>query len=175
MQQFRLPDPGEGLVEAEIVSWKVKPGDQVKVNDIVVEVETAKSLVELPIPWAGTVGELLVAEGDTVEVGTPIITIDTGEGGGSGSTAEGGATEVADVTAEERPDDMVPEATPAPETPAEETKREANLVGYGPSEGATTRRRRRGEAAEAPASTARPLAKPPVRKYAKDMGVDLSQ
>ncbi len=222
MQQFRLPDPGEGLVEAEIVSWKVKPGDQVKVNDIVVEVETAKSLVELPIPWSGTVTELLVKEGDTVEVGTPIITIDTGEAGGSGSTAEGGETTTADVTAPERGDDMVPEA--------EAPKREANLVGYGPSEGDTRRRRRRGipeptapgpatpgetapaahlapPAATAPApepapapqpapepaaapqaspaaapqqpagapTGARPLAKPPVRKYAKDMGVDLSQ
>src|ERR1044072_2498269 len=75
--QFKLPDVGEGLTEAEIVSWKVKPGDSVKVNDIIVEIETAKSLVELPCPWAGTVETLLVNEGATVEVGTPIIGVAT--------------------------------------------------------------------------------------------------
>ena len=63
VKTFNLPDPGEGLTEAEIVSWRVAPGDPVKVNDIVVEIETSKSLVELPIPWEGTVGELLAAEG----------------------------------------------------------------------------------------------------------------
>ena len=80
MKQFKLPDVGEGLTEAEIVSWKVKPGDTVKVNEIVVEIETAKSLVELPSPFAGVVGELLVPEGTTVDVGTPIITVDDGSG-----------------------------------------------------------------------------------------------
>ena len=80
MKQFKLPDVGEGLTEAEIVSWKVKPGDTVKVNEIVVEIETAKSLVELPSPFAGVVSELLVPEGTTVDVGTPIITVDDGTG-----------------------------------------------------------------------------------------------
>ena len=75
---FRLPDPGEGLVEADIVTWRVAVGDEVKINDILVEVETSKSLVELPTPYAGTVTELLVNEGDTVNVGTPIISIDDG-------------------------------------------------------------------------------------------------
>ena len=76
LQHFTLPDPGEGLTEAEIVSWKVQPGDAITVNQIIIEVETAKSLVELPIPFAGTVSELLVAEGDTVEVGAPIIAVE---------------------------------------------------------------------------------------------------
>ena len=67
VKQFNLPDPGEGLTEAEIVTWKVKVGDTVKVNDIVVEIETAKSLVELPVPYAGTVTDLLVPEGETVD------------------------------------------------------------------------------------------------------------
>ena len=71
--EFELPDVGEGLTEAEIVSWKVKPGDTIVVNQVIVEIETAKSLVELPSPFAGTVSALLVAEGETVEVGTPII------------------------------------------------------------------------------------------------------
>ena len=70
LREFKLPDPGEGLTEAELVTWHVAVGDTVKVNDIVVEVETAKSLVELPVPFAGTVASLHAAEGDTVEVGT---------------------------------------------------------------------------------------------------------
>ncbi len=81
LREFQLPDVGEGLTEAEIVTWKVKPGDTVKVNDIIVEIETAKSLVELPVPFAGTVASLDASEGDTVDVGTPIITIDDGLGG----------------------------------------------------------------------------------------------
>jgi len=78
VKDFRLPDPGEGLVEAEIVTWRVAVGDEVQVNDIVVEVETSKSLVELPVPYAGRVVALLVNEGDLVEVGAPIISIDDG-------------------------------------------------------------------------------------------------
>ena len=74
--EFRLPDPGEGLVEAEIVTWRVAVGDVVKVNDILVEIETAKSLVELPSPYAGVVGELLVSEGDTVAEGDTIVVIE---------------------------------------------------------------------------------------------------
>ena len=91
VKQFNLPDPGEGLVEAEIVTWKVKVGDTVKINDIIVEIETAKSLVELPVPYAGTVTELLVPEGETVAVGTPIIAVDTGvDDGTAAGTGDAG-------------------------------------------------------------------------------------
>ena len=96
VKQFKLPDVGEGLTEAEIVSWKVKPGDTVKVNQIVVEIETAKSLVELPCPFAGVVGELLVDEGKTVDVGTPIITVDIGGPGGAAVPVEAVAPQVAE-------------------------------------------------------------------------------
>jgi len=75
LNKFNLPDVGEGLTEAEIVSWKVKPGDAVAINDVLCEIETAKSLVELPSPFAGTVTELLVPEGVTVDVGTAIISV----------------------------------------------------------------------------------------------------
>jgi len=78
MSEYLLPDVGEGLIEAEIVTWKVKVGDDVKINDIIVEIETAKSLVELPSPYAGVVEALLVPEGETVPVGTPIIRIGDG-------------------------------------------------------------------------------------------------
>ena len=75
MPEYLLPDVGEGLTEAEIVAWKVKVGDVIAINDIVCEIETAKSIVELPSPYAGTVTALLVAEGETIAVGTPIIAI----------------------------------------------------------------------------------------------------
>jgi 2-oxoisovalerate dehydrogenase E2 component (dihydrolipoyl transacylase) len=194
LQSFRLPDPGEGLVEADIVTWRVAVGNQVKINDILVEVETSKSLVELPSPYAGTVTELLVNEGDTVEVGAPIISIDDGVADAAPEAGGGGE------------DAQVP-----------------NLVGYGPRSGTAKRRPRReagdgpveahdqiadtfsvhapvsrraddreplqperdapsgaplpgpGEAAPALTPTGGAvLAKPPVRKLAKDLGIDLA-
>jgi 2-oxoisovalerate dehydrogenase E2 component (dihydrolipoyl transacylase) len=87
LNTFNLPDVGEGLTEAEIVQWKVAPGAPVAVNDVICEIETAKSLVELSSPFAGTVSELLVPEGETIEVGTPIISV---EDGGAGATGSGG-------------------------------------------------------------------------------------
>ena len=227
MKQFKLPDVGEGLTEAEIVSWKVKPGDTVKVNEIIVEIETAKSLVELPCPFAGTVAELLVPEGTTVDVGTPIITVD------DGSAASAPAAPAA-APAEASPprDDMAPAApsaaaevgTPGAEEAVEPGLiggpapggRTSVLVGYGPRTTTAQRRPRKGAtpaaesaataqqavqtsmmttptpvqeppvetaAPSAPAHTepaltngapARVLAKPPVRKLAKDLGVDLT-
>lgn len=89
MSEFLLPDVGEGLTEAEIVAWKVKVGDTVEINDVIVEIETAKSLVELPSPFEGTVQALLVAEGETVPVGTPIIAI--GAAGEAPAPAAAGA------------------------------------------------------------------------------------
>ncbi|MGL4339262.1 MAG: dihydrolipoamide acetyltransferase family protein [Rhodoglobus sp.] len=173
---FTLPDVGEGLTEAEIVSWKVQLGDTVMVNQVLVEIETAKSLVELPSPFAGVVVALLVAEGQTVEVGTPIITVGTGvepAGGDAADSPEGSI--VADTSA----------------TVAPEEKSGAVLVGYGVG-GHGGSRRRVAESAGlvasgAAASAARPrpssvpaasasviIAKPPIRKLAKDLGVDLA-
>ena len=96
MPEYLLPDVGEGLTEAEIVAWKVKVGDVIAINDIVVEIETAKSLVELPSPYAGTVTALLVNEGETIAVGTPIIAI----GDGSEAAAPGA---VGDADRRDRP------------------------------------------------------------------------
>jgi 2-oxoisovalerate dehydrogenase E2 component (dihydrolipoyl transacylase) len=203
VKHFNLPDPGEGLVEAEIVTWKVKVGDLVKVNDIFVEIETAKSLVELPVPYAGTVTALLVSEGDTVEVGTPIISIDDGLGGDDApvtappTTTVAGISNAATSTATTSDDEIE-----AAKTGAATGERVANLVGYGPRVTSGKRRARKGPSPAAmttaqvnqafstvpaqPESLAaqrvsfRPpggkaLAKPPVRKFAKDLGVDLSQ
>ncbi|HEY0902865.1 MAG TPA: dihydrolipoamide acetyltransferase family protein [Marmoricola sp.] len=95
MSEYLLPDVGEGLTEAEIVTWKVKVGDDVKINDVVVEIETAKSLVELPSPYAGVVSALLVTEGETVPVGTPIIRIEDGvAAAASGPAPAAGAAEI---------------------------------------------------------------------------------
>ena len=94
MPEYLLPDVGEGLTEAEIVTWKVKVGDQVAINDVVVEIETAKSLVELPSPYAGEVTAILVAEGETIPVGTPIIAIGAAEPAAAKSDS-GGSVEMA--------------------------------------------------------------------------------
>ena len=93
MSEFLLPDVGEGLTEAEIVAWKVKVGDTVEINDVIVEIETAKSLVELPSPFEGTVLAQLVPEGETVPVGTPIIAI-----GAPGEEPPSGAAPAAEQT-----------------------------------------------------------------------------
>ncbi|MFZ1383490.1 MAG: biotin/lipoyl-containing protein, partial [Propionicimonas sp.] len=119
MYEFKLPDPGEGLLEAEVVSWRVAVGDTVAVNDILLEIETAKSLVELPSPYAGTVAELLVAEGDTVSVGTLIIRI-AGAGEATGAVVTG---EVQDSNGEPALGSDAP-----PEPPAEPSAT-AMLVG----------------------------------------------
>ena len=78
LKEFKLPDVGEGLTEADIVAWHVKPGDPVEDGQIIVEIETAKAVVELPCPWDGTVTRLLAEEGQTVEVGVPIIAVEVG-------------------------------------------------------------------------------------------------
>ncbi|HWT34463.1 MAG TPA: dihydrolipoamide acetyltransferase family protein [Microbacterium sp.] len=153
-QTFVLPDVGEGLTEAEIVSWRVAPGDAVAVNDVLVEIETAKSLVELPSPFEGTVGELLIAEGTTVDVGTAIITIV-----GAGASA--------DVTAG-RSEHGAPEAAEADEATG------SVLVGYGTGGQVQSRRRPAPKPAqERVAASVGVVAKPPVRKLARDLGVDL--
>ncbi|RBQ17868.1 2-oxo acid dehydrogenase subunit E2 [Spongiactinospora rosea] len=161
-REFKLPDVGEGLTEAEIVRWHVSQGDTVKLNQIIVEIETAKAVVELPSPFEGTVSAVLVQDGTTVDVGTPIITIDDG------------AAEA--------------EAPASASAPASEEKRTPVLVGYGVKAGASKRRPRKAAAAEeVPEEVPEPqvpvargasapgvLAKPPVRKLAKDLGVDLA-
>ncbi len=209
IQQFRLPDVGEGLVEAEIVSWKVKPGDTVKLNDTVVEIETAKSLVELPVPFAGTVTELLVPEGETVPVGTPIISVQTAEASPGDLTPAAGGTGAEDLVPSIPDGDEIEAGKIGGVAPGGRT---AVLVGYGPKTTEAKRRPRKGAptpgGAAVPAAVPAPapaapvqrrrvgsgcrllpqalvaegnesggsvhvLAKPPVRKLAKDLGIDL--
>ncbi|MEN3540885.1 dihydrolipoamide acetyltransferase family protein [Microbispora sp. ZYX-F-249] len=220
LREFRLPDVGEGLTEAEIVKWHVAPGDSVKINQTIVEIETAKAVVELPCPYEGTVSALMAGEGQTVDVGAPIISVEDGVGGDSAGPGR-----------EALADDMVPDvrkaqapahaSAPAPAQASAKEERQPVLVGYGVKTSATRRRPRKPASpapsvsapsvsapsvpaapappAAAPAATvpataagvasvagvaqgdgagasvrARVLAKPPVRKLAKDLGVDLA-
>jgi 2-oxoisovalerate dehydrogenase E2 component (dihydrolipoyl transacylase) len=223
LNKFNLPDVGEGLTEAEIVSWKVKPGDAVAINDVLCEIETAKSIVELPSPFAGTVTELLVPEGVTIDVGTAIISV---------TSAVAGDPSPADVRAPETPVQPMYGKLPASHGGATESASATDsplaggpLVGSGPKADAVKRRPRiaRGStnggaaaaltvnapelepvqprtpaevSAVAPAAPAGPttepvdnrptfggaitglvnkvLAKPPVRKIARDLGIDLA-
>ncbi len=238
MKEFRLPDPGEGLVEADIVRWVVHEGDEVKVNDILVEIETAKSIVELPSPWAGRIARLIVEEGATVEVGAPIILIDDGTGAAAQpAQTSPNAENVEDAVVEEAPvveeATVVDEASAEPAAPAREApaataepaaESEAFLVGYGVKSASLARRPRKtaaglgkpigpvseqvadsyvadqpvsrpidqatttgpitaeasggplprpGQAPKAASASKRALAKPPVRRLARDLGLDL--
>ncbi len=212
LKQFRLPDVGEGLTEADIVKWHVQPGDKITINQVIVEIETAKAVVELPSPYEGVVAALLVPEGTTADVGTPIISVEVGPDAGTGEhpPAPRGSTSA----------DLVPpppaEAGVEPGihgTLAPKEERQSVLVGYGVKVGSTTRRPRKAPSASAPARSARPasppapaasgpaaspapaisgpavsgalatpagpgtavLAKPPVRKLARDLGIDLTR
>src|SRR5580692_5396163 len=137
-KEFRLPDVGEGLTEADIVSWHVKPGDTVTINQVIVEIETAKAVVELPSPYAGTVSALLVSEGQTVDVGIPIITIDVPVAG-EAPTAGAAPAEAAEAGAETAAEPQPPAAAATPAPPA----RQPVLVGYGVKPGSTNRRPRK--------------------------------
>ncbi|MGE7389827.1 dihydrolipoamide acetyltransferase family protein [Streptomyces sp. NPDC004126] len=204
IREFKMPDVGEGLTEAEILKWYVQPGDTVTDGQVVCEVETAKAAVELPIPFDGVVHALLFEEGVTVDVGQVIISVETGASGGD--AGEGGSAAQAPAAAA-----AVPAGSEAAEEPAAEG-RQPVLVGYGVSQASSKRRPRKAPAvavaaqngtaapavvpaqpapaaaaAQAPAVPApavqngtaqptgeRPLAKPPVRKLAKDLGIDLA-
>jgi 2-oxoisovalerate dehydrogenase E2 component (dihydrolipoyl transacylase) len=90
VKEFTLPDLGEGLTEAEIVRWLVEVGDVVAIDQPVVEVETAKAVVEVPCPYGGVVTARFGAEGDTLDVGRPLVTVAVGSRSDGGS-AEGGS------------------------------------------------------------------------------------
>ncbi|QMU98114.1 2-oxo acid dehydrogenase subunit E2 [Microbacterium esteraromaticum] len=173
--EFRLPDLGEGLTEAEVVQWLVQPGDAVALNQTLAEVETAKAVVELPSPYEGKVATLHADAGETVAVGAPLIAFDV---------------------AGDEPEPVAGSAATAPEA---EEKAQPNLVGYGAapaSSGRPARRARRGGSVPAvvadadvlaaaphdalPPSVAeptvgeRPRSTPPVRAHAKRLGLDLA-
>ncbi len=169
-QTFLLPDAGEGLTEAEIVQWHVAVGDSVEVNQTIVEIETAKSLVELPSPYTGVIAQIITPEGATVEVGAPIIVIDTDPDGASAPAPGTGQQTTAATSAPTSATPPAPSADSA--EPATETAEESGgsesgavLVGYGVSETPSARRTRRTDvpasAGSAPTPSA-PAAAPPA-------------
>ncbi len=213
-KEFRLPDVGEGLTEADIVSWHVKPGDTVTINQIIVDIETAKAVVELPSPYAGTVTALLVEEGQTVDVGTPIIAVDVpgpedaepGERSRSRSRTEKRRTKKhrgrksrgkKGQRSRRRRDSRCSSATASsrdrPAAAAEEAAHPAGLLPGHAVRAPDWRAGREfpafpagiklppgmpappGVAPPGPPARRRPqaLAKPPVRRLARDLGVDL--
>ena len=170
VQRFALPDVGEGLTEAEVVRWRVAVGDVVAVNDPVVEVETAKSIVELPSPFAGVVDALLVEEGVVVDVGTPLLAVASGSapGGEPGADAPLSAPARGVVTGQGGSGVEGGAVAPVAEE-AREAARESVLVGYGVRGGEQpARRRRRTTSATAPAAVppapvvAAPVVPPPA-------------
>lgn len=172
IETFNLPDAGEGLTEADIITWLVAEGDTVEVNQPIVEIETAKSLVELPSPYDGVIASLLVAEGETVEVGAPIVRFEVE---GEADPEPGSGAPVAESVADE------PAAEPATAHAAPAAQGEsasgAVLVGYGVKAGNAARRERRPDALEPIGGEDDDfpvLAKPPVRKLAADLGIDLT-
>ena len=193
VKDFRLPDLGEGLTEGEILQWMVQPGDTITLNQPIVEVETAKAAVEVPSPFAGVVTALHFPAGTVVDVGAVIISVDTDPGAGPLETK---AAEVPALG------DAVPAPVSKVREPGQEegaligevgpTGRTATLVGYGPKSVTAVRRARTDSAPPAPPAPARVsaaavgeraavvagevtvLVKPPVRKLAKELGVDLT-
>ncbi|HXT89013.1 MAG TPA: dihydrolipoamide acetyltransferase family protein [Trebonia sp.] len=229
-KEFRLPDVGEGLTEADIVAWHVQPGDTVTINQIIVDIETAKAVVELPSPFAGTVSALLVEVGETVDVGVPIIAIEVPDAAGAGpapaapdSTRDNPPDSTRQNTRNNTPDNTADHTAPeeagkAKNAPPEAPARQPVLVGYGVKPGSTSRRPRKKQPPTRPGSypatpsapplggpppaggpggtppfpagiklppgiptpggssgkPARALAKPPVRRLARDLGIDLA-
>ena len=144
VRQFRLPDLGEGLTEAEIVTWRVTPGDEVALNQVVVDVETEKAVVELPSPYAGRVVEVLAREGETVAVGAPIIAIDISAAG-------------------EEAREKVPTLVGYGPSEAPPSRRRGS-----------GRRHPERRPAPSASTGSRPLAAPPVRFMARQNGIDLA-
>jgi 2-oxoisovalerate dehydrogenase E2 component (dihydrolipoyl transacylase) len=185
-REFKLPDLGEGLTEGEVVRWLVAEGDAITLNQPIVEVETAKAVVEIPAPYAGTVVKLHAGEGDTLDVGAPLISVDTG-GGGAGASAPAAASAAAAAEPEEEP-----QATLV--GPGERQQARRRRIGgharngpavraaapavdnreHAPSGPATLPHRGAEPGAGSMQAALRPKATPPVRRYAKDRGVDLT-
>lgn len=206
LHEFRMPDAGEGLTEAEVLGWRVAVGDTVVVNQILLEVETAKAAVELPSPYAGVVVELLAAPGDVVPVGQPIIRVEDGVpgAGGGADVSKAPAAEAGDAADQAEASGLAPDQA-AGEVAARAggPARTAVLVGYGVKAEQTPLRRPRrtphgadhvepgppgepgrpvrqgglelGRALETRLGADQVRAKPPVRRLARDLGVDLSQ
>jgi 2-oxoisovalerate dehydrogenase E2 component (dihydrolipoyl transacylase) len=186
-REFKLPDLGEGLTDGEVVRWLVAEGDAIALNQPIVEVETAKAVVEIPSPYAGTVVELHAGEGDTIDVGAPLISVDTG--GGAAPAAAAPAAAAPGSTAADG-DGVAQELQATLVGPGERQQtRRRRIAGHAPGRPAAPPVDNRGHAPSGPATlplrgaepggrslpaAQRPKATPPVRRYARDRGVDLA-
>ncbi|GAB3560693.1 2-oxo acid dehydrogenase subunit E2 [Arthrobacter alkaliphilus] len=194
MQVFLLPDLGEGLTEAELVNWLVAVGDEIRVDQPIAEVETAKSMVEVPSPYAGIVAELHGEAGQTLDVGKPLISV--APVGASLANEPEVAAEAQEEEASAAPADAAAAAAAAETYRTEEKAGSGNvLIGYGTSGGGEARRTR---PRKVPASSAVAVAPEPdfdelalsrtripgklsavisplVRKMARDHGVSLDE
>lgn len=151
--EFHLPDIGEGVVEGEIVSWKVKVGDVVKLDQPIVEIMTDKATVEIPSPRAGTIAAINYGEGQICPVGKVLLVIDDGAGGAVAAAGNGHGHAPA----------KAPEHSPAPQV---------QLAGHLPETMAAAGRI---EVVDATASRGRVLATPATRRLARQMGIDLAR
>ena len=150
--EFILPDLGEGVHEAELIKWRVSPGDTVAEHDILAEMETDKALVEVPSPRAGTIAELHGAEGEVLNVGNVLVTY-----------GDGAAAAASTAKSEPAPTATEAEAKPAAESGSGEREDDGTVVGN-----------MSGAAAGITAEAGKVLAAPAVRRLARDLGVDLS-
>ena len=182
-REFKLPDLGEGLTEGEVVRWLVAEGDAIVLNQPIVEVETAKAVVEIPAPYAGTVRRLHAGEGDTVDVGAPLISVETDGGAAPAAEAAAPAALASDPDLELQATLVGPgerqqtrrrrigghvRSANGPVTPAVDNREHAA------SGSATLPHRGAGPGAGGLQAAQRPKATPPVRRYARDRGVDLA-
>lgn len=162
---FKLPDLGEGTVEAEIVSWRVKPGDLVAEDDVIVEVMTEKAAVELPAPVSGRVVSTTGGPGDMVPVGSALIVFETDVAAGAGAPAEQPAPAGGKASAASAPASQVPPAPGAQPAAGASGAHAGNATGGSTGNGADHSAERTGRVATSPA----------IRRKAHEAGVDLRQ
>jgi pyruvate dehydrogenase E2 component (dihydrolipoamide acetyltransferase) len=164
--QFILPDLGEGVHEAELLKWRVKPGDAVKEHQILADMETDKAVVEVPSPWAGTIRELHGKEGDILLVGKPLVSY----------AVSGGAKAAAHPSAKPPPPSAAPSSSDTPHKPTPPASQEEDagtVVGTMAGELAISDRFARRPAAATANGRRKALATPAVRRIAKEKGLDI--
>ncbi len=191
--EFRLPDLGEGMVEAEVVRWLVKPGDRVALDQMIAEVQTDKAVVEIPSPTAGVVLTLAVEEGQVVPVETLLLTIeDAGQDGTpaipslpaldqaneSAAVSPGGASAVPVPILGSRPNDQPTPTELQPNGAADTAPRTAPAPSVSAAMGATAPEDGSGGIGRWTAASVAPqrraLATPAVRRLAREMGLDIT-
>lgn len=164
--EFRLPDIGEGIHEGEIVKWFVKAGDTIEEDDVLVEVQNDKAVVEIPSPVSGTVEEVLVEEGTVAVVGDVLVRIDSpdADSGEDEGDKQDAAPEVKEKTEEQVQSGTAEAGQNVEKQPADEQQPSGD-TGAGAQP----------QAKEETDPNKRVIAMPSVRKFARDKDVDIKQ